>query len=114
MPPGAHNPERDAEDPRDQRRSRGRPGISIEPRHRIRTDETGLERVIFFSDAVFAIVITLLVLDLQIPASARDPASALSHLGRQLLNFAISFMVIGFTGSPTIAPTGSSGAMTCA
>ena len=52
----------------------------------------GFERLIFFSDAVFAIAITLLVLDLRLPnADAFD----LAPLVPKLLGFGISFYVIG-------------------
>src|ERR1700723_51476 len=52
----------------------------------------GFERFIFFSDAVFAIAITLLVLDLKVPNA---DAFALAPLIPKLLGFGISFYVIG-------------------
>jgi hypothetical protein len=52
----------------------------------------GFERFIFFSDAVFAIAITLLVLDLRVPNA---DAFALAPLIPKLLGFGISFYVIG-------------------
>lgn len=61
----------------------------------LRGDDVG--RIQAFSDAVFAIAITLLVLDLDIPAST-DPdrlTSALGDLWPQYLAFALSFAVIG-------------------
>lgn len=57
---------------------------------------SGLERLIFFSDAVFAIAITLLVLPLT-DAHLDDEhlTSALLGLWPELLSFALSFMVVG-------------------
>ena len=63
-----------------------------------------LERIIFFSDAVFAIAITLLVLDIKVPA--RSPSlrkdyvptwlgHALLGLGSSYFSYVISFLVIG-------------------
>jgi uncharacterized membrane protein len=55
------------------------------------------DRVLFFSDAVFAIAITLLVVDLRVPAAAghvvarRELHEAISSI----IGFAISFAVIG-------------------
>jgi uncharacterized membrane protein len=69
---------------------------STEHHHReIREFETRqLERLIFFSDAVFAIAITLLVLDLRLPENSGG-ALDLSSMGPKLFGFALSFAVIG-------------------
>jgi uncharacterized membrane protein len=61
--------------------------------------ERGLDRVIFFTDAVAAIAITLLILPLvdEVPSAADDGLSVQEFLQRnssQLLGFAISFAVI--------------------
>lgn len=57
------------------------------------------ERVVFFSDAVFAIVITLLVLELKVPHLAEHSESSLRHALIELLprvaGFVISFLIIG-------------------
>jgi uncharacterized membrane protein len=62
-------------------------------------DAPAIERIVFFSDAVIAIAITLLALGLHVPnlAGATD-ASFLDALGAQLPNFTafcLSFVVIG-------------------
>jgi uncharacterized membrane protein len=62
--------------------------------------EHGLERLIFFSDAVFAIVITLLVIDIHPPrlhfgSPDRDYWIALLNLAPEFFGFFISFFVIG-------------------
>jgi uncharacterized membrane protein len=59
-----------------------------------------LERIIFFSDAVFAIAITLLVLDIKVPARPKDLVPAwlgdqLLALGSGYFSYALSFLVIG-------------------
>jgi uncharacterized membrane protein len=63
-------------------------------------EETGLERIAFFSDAVIAIAITLLALDIKLPEGAEHFDSA--ALGRALVALApkyvayiVSFFVIG-------------------
>lgn len=59
-----------------------------------------IERLIFFSDAVMAIAITLLVIDLRLPetleqtATASDLRAALDALGPRFLSVGLSFMVI--------------------
>jgi uncharacterized membrane protein len=58
-----------------------------------------LDRIIFFSDAVFAIVITLLVLDIRVPQIPPDLVSQelpsrISALGPKFLNYVISFLVL--------------------
>jgi uncharacterized membrane protein len=60
----------------------------------------GLERLVFFSDAVFAIAITILVLDIRLPAGeeALNDAQLLAQLigiWHQYLANLISFLVIG-------------------
>jgi uncharacterized membrane protein len=58
-----------------------------------------LERVIFFSDAVFAIAMTLLVIDLTIPTvgemTNQQLLDELSQLGPSLFSYALSFGVVG-------------------
>jgi uncharacterized membrane protein len=60
----------------------------------------GLQRLVFFSDAVTAIAITLLAIDLRVPEIAASAAAAelprsLSQLGPRFLSFVVSFAVIG-------------------
>ncbi|MDQ2700512.1 MAG: TMEM175 family protein [Actinomycetota bacterium] len=57
-----------------------------------------LSRIFAFSDGVFAIAITLLVLQIDVPAGATDDSTLWSALGDEspnLIAFAISFAVIG-------------------
>lgn len=60
---------------------------------------TSLERIVFFSDAVFAIAITLLALDIRLPEVAGlDNAELWRGLGSiypKYLSFIVSFLVIG-------------------
>lgn len=63
-------------------------------------DHVGLERLIFFSDAVFAIAITLLALEIRLPANVDLESNelllnALIAIWPKYLSYAISFLVIG-------------------
>ncbi len=63
-------------------------------------DHLGLERLIFFSDAVFAIAITLLALDIRLPQgteafSDAELRAALLGIWHKYLAYGISFFVIG-------------------
>ena len=63
-------------------------------------ESTQNERLVMFSDAVVAITITLLVLDIRLPAGAGDLNDtdlwrALAETGPSLLGYLISFAVIG-------------------
>jgi TMEM175 potassium channel family protein len=59
-----------------------------------------LDRLVFFSDAVMAIAITLLVIDLRLPSlppitTEAELRSALADLAPRLFSFFLSFAVIG-------------------
>ena len=63
-------------------------------------DTRELDRIIFFSDAIFAIVMTLLILDIQVPSIPADLVS--TELPRRVLDlwpeffsYMLSFLVIG-------------------
>ncbi len=63
-------------------------------------DEQGLERIVFFSDAVFAIAITLLALEIRLPslpesAGNGELLAALAGLWPRYLSYIISFLAIG-------------------
>jgi uncharacterized membrane protein len=63
-------------------------------------DRHSFERLTFFSDAVFAIAITLLALEIRLPAGAdsatdRELTLALLGMWHKYLAFIISFLVIG-------------------
>jgi uncharacterized membrane protein len=63
--------------------------------------EFQLERMILFSDAVFAIAITLLVIEIKVPEIEKHEVNdrlllqALGHLIPKFMGFLISFMIIG-------------------
>ena len=62
--------------------------------------DAGLDRLVFFSDAVFAIAITLLALDVRLPEGPRDAPAAdlLVRLGAvtpHIAAYILSFAVIG-------------------
>jgi uncharacterized membrane protein len=64
------------------------------------TSRFQLERLILFSDAVFAIAITLLIIEIKVPHfvgtfTDADVAHALTHQGAEWIGFFISFWVIG-------------------
>jgi len=68
---------------------------SIEPPE----DQLGLERIVFFSDAVMAIAITLLAIDLRVPeiapaSAAQQLAASLAAIRPRFMTFFISFLVI--------------------
>ena len=62
--------------------------------------DPSLERLVFFSDAVIAIAITLLIIEVHVPHLARTASNdewiaALIALAPNFLSFAISFLVVG-------------------
>ncbi|WP_051190493.1 TMEM175 family protein [Kaistella palustris] len=68
--------------------------------HQAAKHDFQVERLIFFSDAVFAIAITLLVIDLKVPKiegaiSDQNFMIALAHELPQLSGFILSFFIIG-------------------
>ena len=63
-------------------------------------DTKELDRIIFFSDAIFAIVMTLLVLDIPVPdlspeTAATELPSRVLDLWPKFLSYVLSFLVIG-------------------
>lgn len=68
---------------------------SVEPEQRDAEEGVGIERILAFSDGVFAIAITLLVLDLHVPAGARDLGRALLDAWPRYLSYILSFVTIG-------------------
>lgn len=69
------------------------------PLHNELKKEFQLERLILFSDAVFAIAITLLIIEIKVP-EIEDPTDqlllkSLAHLIPKFLGFIISFIFIG-------------------
>jgi uncharacterized membrane protein len=70
------------------------PGDEAPGQHRGEA-EIEFARIVAFSDGVFAIAITLLVLPLTIPKHTQDVAAAIWELDDDLFAYAVSFMVIG-------------------
>jgi uncharacterized membrane protein len=75
--------------------------LSSDPDHGAGNAELGLERLVFFSDAVMAIAITLLAIDIKVPELAASVAAAelpaaLNALAPRIMSFVVSFTVIGF------------------
>jgi len=66
--------------------------------YRRRSEELEFDRVAFFSDAVFAIAMTLLVVGIGIPKvkEGGDLGEALSGKDAEIFSFFLSFVVIGF------------------
>ena len=68
-------------------------------KNKIKEFTPGTSRIEAFSDGVFAIVVTLLVLELRVPHlpenyTSQDVIRELLHLGPKFISFALSFLVI--------------------
>src|SRR3569623_1123728 len=68
-------------------------------KHEDTSGDLALDRLVFFSDAVFAIAVTLLVLDIKVPNLPHESISAawrdFAALWPSFFAFALSFFVIG-------------------
>ena len=73
----------------------GRAGISRYATPSREDAETEFNRVVAFSDGVFAIAITLLVLTLEIPAGVDDVGQELRDRAEEFLAYGLSFAVLG-------------------
>jgi uncharacterized membrane protein len=73
--------------------------VATEPGPRVAgvTEYAGLDRIKFFSDAVFAIAITLLILSVAVPTGRHysDLAHALNSIWPEYAAFAFTFLLIG-------------------
>ena len=71
-----------------------------EPKHLKSKEHSQLDRVIFFSDGVFAIAITLMIIEIKVPLLNEFTDHALmEHLSEMLLKFLgflISFAIVGY------------------
>ena len=73
------------------------PDSDPNPRYRRRSEELEFDRVAFFSDAVFAIAMTLLVVGIgNIHVRDSKLVETLGHKGNEIFGFFLSFLVIGF------------------
>ncbi len=74
------------------------PDSDPNPRFRRRSEELEFDRVAFFSDAVFAIAMTLLVVGISIPRVTRESEvpHAVAEKRNEIIGFFLSFVVIGF------------------
>ena len=67
------------------------------PRFARGNDSVEFDRVLYFSDAVFAIAMTLLVVQIGVPAVSGDElGEALRDKSQEILSFFITFVVIGY------------------
>jgi uncharacterized membrane protein len=72
----------------------------MDSKHGDTSGDLALDRLVFFSDAVFAIAVTLLVLDIHVPSlphviSIEDSWQAFLDLSPSFFAFGLSFLVIG-------------------
>ncbi len=60
-------------------------------------NESNKDRLVFFCDAIFAIAITILILQIDVPEviNSETPAATLVELWPSFMSYAISFFVIG-------------------
>jgi uncharacterized membrane protein len=81
------------------RRRRRKAPLLVDRKNSWTEEGTDVERLVFFSDAVFVIAITLLALEIRLPGvhdpTARDLRRALLNLLPQFYGFAISFWIVG-------------------
>lgn len=72
----------------------------MDSKHGDTSGDLALDRLVFFSDAVFAIAVTLLVLDIHVPSlphmvSIEESWGAFADLTPSFFAFVLSFLVIG-------------------
>src|SRR5690242_11346955 len=76
------------------------PQSRSEPPEHQHEPDMGLERLVFFSDAVMAIAMTLLALEIKLPGAEAELTSAqlfsqLTAIWPKYLGFVLSFLVVG-------------------